>query len=58
MLDDWAYAVPYRSQPTGAASCRSGCTTTTTSVLMGSLAGLPPAPRLPAQVNNLAAMHS
>jgi transposase InsO family protein len=58
MLEDWAYAVPYRSSCNRRRQLPVWLRHYNHERPHGSLAGLPPASRLPAQVNNLVGMHS
>ena len=58
MLEDWAYAVPYRSSSNRRRQLPIWLRHYNHERPHGSLAGLPPASRLPAQVNNLARMHT
>ena len=58
MLEDWAYAVPYRSSSNRRRQLPVWLYHYNHQRPHGSLAGLPPASRLPAQVNNLVGMHS
>jgi transposase InsO family protein len=58
LLEDWAYAVPYRSSASRRRQLPVWLRHYNHERPHGSLAGLPPASRLPARVNNLAGMHS
>jgi transposase InsO family protein len=58
MLEDWAYAVPYRSSLNRRRQLPLWLRHYNHERPHGSLAGLPPASRLPAQVNNLAGLHN
>jgi transposase InsO family protein len=58
LLEDWAYAVPYRSSTSRRRQLPVWVRHYNHERPHGSLAGLPPASRLPARVNNLAGMHN
>jgi transposase InsO family protein len=58
LLEDWAYAVPYRSSASRRRQLPVWLRHDNHERPHGSLAGLPPASRLPARVNNLAGMHN
>ena len=58
LLEDWAYAVPYRSSSSRRLQLPIWLTHYNHERPHGSLAGLPHASRLPPQRNNLAGMHN
>jgi transposase InsO family protein len=58
MLENWAYAVPYRSSSNRRRQLPVWLHHYNHQRPHASLAGLPPAPRLPVPVNNLVGSHS